>query len=153
MPVVSSFEIIERADRPILSVRGIAAMENISRIIGEGYAKIGAYLASAGTYPSDAPFVAYHNMDMQALDIEMCFPVAKPLPGNAEVKAGTIAAGKFVYGMYRGSYEDIGPAYEEMTKWMQEKGLKDNGVFHECYLNGPEGPPEEYLTMMLIGIQ
>ncbi len=153
MPIVSSFEIMERGERPILSVRGTTTMENMSQVIGEGYSRIGAYLAEAGTYPSDAPFVVYHNMDMQALDIEMCFPVAKALPGNAGVKSGTVAAGKFVCGMYRGPYEDIGPAYEEMTKWMEEKGLKDNGVFHECYLNGPEGSPEEYLTMMVIGIQ
>ena len=61
--------------------------------IGESYAKIAAYMGEKGVHPSGEPFVAYHNMDMQDLDVEIGFPIASPIPGKADIKSCSIPAG------------------------------------------------------------
>jgi len=45
-------------------------------------------LNELGEKPLEAAFAAYYNMDMENLDVEMGFPVAKPLAGRGEIKAG-----------------------------------------------------------------
>ena len=77
---------------------------------------------------------------MQNLDVEIGFPVASPLPGKGEIQAGLIPEGKIVFCMYLGGYGEIGPVYEEMAKWITDKGLIPEGTAYEYYYNDPEFP-------------
>ena len=153
MPRVSNFEIIQRGEQLILSIRKRTPIHNISAVIGEAYEKMSVYLKGIDMYPSDAPFVTYHNMDMQDLDIEMCFPVCKLLEGNEEIKSNAVPAGKFVFCIYRGPYTEIEATYTEMSKWIEDNGLKTTDIAYECYYNGPEFPQNEALTMILMPIE
>jgi hypothetical protein len=44
-----------------------------------------AYLKELDEYLAYVPYVAYHNMDMQNLDIEIGFPVAKELESKNDI--------------------------------------------------------------------
>jgi len=149
MPRVSNFEIMVREKQPALSVRVTTSVEKLSQVIGESYGKIEAYMKETGTFISDIPYVTYHNMDMQNLDVEMGFPVAAQLAGNDEVKPVSTPAGKFIFCMYRGPYTEIEPTYNEMMKWIEDNGFQPAGAMHEYYYNGPDFPQSEALTMIL----
>ena len=69
-------------------------MQDLPQALGKAYGAIMQYLGELGMPPAGAPFVAYFNMDMQDLDIEIGFPVMQPLPGKGEVQASAIPAGK-----------------------------------------------------------
>jgi len=90
---------------------------------------------------------------MQDLDVEIGFPVAEALPGNDEVKASSIPAGKYVAAMHRGPYTEMEPTYKEMMEWMKNNQLEATGTAYEVYYNGPEFPPEEALTMVLMPVK
>jgi effector-binding domain-containing protein len=108
-----------------------------------------ARLKEKGENLADTPFLIYHNMDMAALDIELCFPFAAPKAPDGYFTAGNVAAGKFVTACYRGPYADIGPTYEDMMKWMADNGHVSTDIWHEAYLNGPgEVGEDDYLTMI-----
>ena len=49
--------------------------------------EIAQYLAEQSEQPAGAPFVAYYNMDMQNLDVEIGFPVTACLPVEVRSKA------------------------------------------------------------------
>jgi effector-binding domain-containing protein len=53
--------------------------------------------------------------------------------------------------IYTGPYEECGPAYEEMGKWMAEKKLEGTGVAIEFYLNDPQvdSPAQTRIEMPL----
>ena len=90
---------------------------------------------------------------MQDMDVEMGFCVARPLPGKGDVKAGEIAQGKVASYMYKGPYSEMEPVYNEIFKWINEKGYQPKGVYYEYYYNSPGEVSEgELLTRIVIPI-
>jgi len=152
MPRISNVEVLQKNEQPTLSIRTKTQVEKLPILIGESYGKMSAYLKELGEFLEDVPFVAYHNMDMQNLDVEIGFPVTKALPGKGEIKSGVIPAGKIVFCMYRGAYSEMEPIYNEMSKWIEDNGLKAVGTAYEHYYNGPGFPESEMLTMIVMPI-
>ncbi len=146
MPLISDINLLQKPEQNILSVRLRTPVEKLPMHIGESYAKIAAYLGEKGIHPSGEPFVSYHNMDMQDLDVEIGFPIASPIAGKDDIKSSSIAAGKFLFAMYQGPYEQMKDAYDEMGKFIEEKKLKPSGIAYEIYYNGPDVPPDKLLT-------
>lgn len=140
--------------QPILSIRTKTNMENLSKTIGESYAKIIEYITQLEEQFTDAPFTAYHSLDMRDMDVEMGFPVAKLLPEKAEIKASTIPEGKAVSCMYKGAYSRMEETYEEILKWISENDYEPTGVYYEYYYNSPADVPEsELLTRIVIPVK
>lgn len=152
MPRITNIELMMQNEQHTITIRTRTAVQNLPQFIGESYGRMGAYLSENGGYLSEVPFVAYHNMDMQDLDVEAGFPVATALEGRDEIKSGIIPAGLIVFCIYRGPYDGIGPVYEEMAEWISKNGLIPSGSAYECYYNGPEFPPEELLTKIVMPV-
>lgn len=150
MPRISNIEILQKAEQPTISIRTNTKVENLPMLIGESYGKMAVYLKEIGEFLSDVPYVAYHNMDMQNLDVEIGFPVSKPLPGKDSILSGFIPAGKVIFCMYRGAYSEMEAVYGEMSKWIEENNYKPVGTAYEHYYNGPEFPESEMLTMIVM---
>ena len=93
------------------------------------------------------PFVVYHNLDMQNLDVELGFPVLKELPGKDDIQPGKILAGKYGVCHYTGPYEKMVPAYDALNNLIKENGFETTGIAYEYYLNGPQdAAPEDLKT-------
>ena len=143
-------ELIDRSAQPTLSIRTRAAVQNLPQVLGGAYGKVMQYMGELGETPGGAPFVAYYNMDMQDLDMEIGFPVLSALPGRAEVQAGQMPAGKAATCLYTGPYNEIAPAYNDLSAWMAAQSLHPTGVAYEFYLNDPEHtPPAELQTLIM----
>jgi len=144
-------EVVEQEAINSLVVRTRCPVNDLPKAIGEGYGLIMGYLGELGKYPSDAPYVAYFNMDMQDLDIEMGFPVAEEIEGKGTVVKSQVPAGRYAVCMYKGPYSDIGSAYDAVMLWLEENSLQYSGTAYEFYLNDPASvPPEELLTKIMI---
>ncbi len=148
MPRISNIEILQKREQPTLYIRTRTKVENLPALIGESYGKMAAYLQEIGAYLSEVPYVAYHNMDMQNLDVEIGFPVASQLPGKGEIQSGSIPAGKIVFCMYRGPYSEMAPVYDEMAQWITKNNFTPAGTAYEHYYNGPEFSESELLTLV-----
>lgn len=153
MPRISNIEILQKMEQPTLFIRTAARVQDLPVMIGQSFGKLAAYLQELGEFLSDVPYVAYHNMDMQNLDVEFGFPVAGPLPGKAEIQAGSIPAGKIIFCMYQGAYSAMEPVYGEMVKFIADHHLKPVGTAYEHYFNGPEFPESEMLTMIVMPVK
>ncbi|WP_292364005.1 GyrI-like domain-containing protein [Methanoculleus sp. UBA208] len=152
MPRVSNIDILRKREQPTLSIRTRTKVEDLPVLIGESYGKMAAYLKELGEFLSDMPYVAYHNMDMQNLDVEMGFPVPKALPGKGDIQSGSMPEGNVVFCIYRGPYREMASTYNEMANWIEKNGLKPVGTVYEYYYNGPEYPESELLTMIVMPI-
>jgi effector-binding domain-containing protein len=147
-------EFKEQKKQSVLSIRTRTALDNLPNIIGDSYHRIAAYLEELWEQPADVPFTAYYNMDMQNLDVEMGFPVARPLPGKGDIKAGEIAEGKVAWYMYKGPYSELEPVYNGIFRQIAEKGCQPKGVCYEYYYNSPgEVPDNELLTRIVIPLK
>lgn len=145
-------KIKKQPEQPVLSIRTKTSVQELPQLLGASYGAIAQYLGSLGENPAGAPFVAYYNMDMQDmqdLDVEIGFPVSKPLAGKDNIQPGKVFGGKVGTCLYVGPYSDCKPAYEALTQFIKDKGHEPTGVAYEFYLNDPATvKPDELQTQI-----
>jgi effector-binding domain-containing protein len=138
-----SYEIklLELPDQPTLAMRSIMPVGKLPEFFGKAYGGVMAYLGESGEYPAGMPFGAYYNLDMNALDVEAGFPVAKKFEGKGEIKPGVISGGKFITTIHVGAYDAVKVAYDALAQWAKENGYEPTGIAYEYYLNDPSSDP------------
>ena len=147
-------ELLDRASQPTLVIRTRTPVQRLPQVVGQAYGAIMEYAGQLGVYPSGAPFVAYYNMDMEDLDMEIGFPFAQKPAAKGAVLAGEIPGGKAAACLHVGPYDQIGAAYEALQKWMQANGYEPTGVAYEFYLNDPQAtPPAELQTQLVFPLK
>ena len=147
-------EINELPEQPVLAVRTRSSVFKLPKVLGIIFEKFDKRFKELGEEPAGAPFVAYYNMNMFNLDIEIGFPVTKVLQDDQEIKAGKIPAGKFAVVMHQGPYSKIRPAYDALKKFIKSQDKKATGVAYEYYLNDPKiTKPEDLLTRVVFPLK
>lgn len=150
-----SIEVREQRQQDVLSIRMKMRAEKLPMVIGESYAKIASYLEELGVEPAGPPFVAYHNLDMENLDVEMGFPVDEVIPGQGDLCPGEVERGQVVSCMYEGAYEGLPKVYEAINEYIRENGYTAKGIAYETYYNSPDDVrnTEELLTRIDLPIR
>jgi len=143
-------KIESKPQQAAMVIRTHCAVGQMPAVLGEGYGKVLAYIQAAGKYPSNPPFVAYYNLDMQNLDIELGFPLEEPLPESGDIHPVIYPAGDYASLLYIGPYDQCAPAYEELARFIQEAGREPTGVAFEYYLNDPSEPPFEEPQTLIV---
>ena len=139
------YEIKEMPERYALIIHRTLPLSELPQAIGESYHALAGYLAQLGEQACDVPFTAYHNMDMERLEVDMGFPTLLPLPGNDRIQTITLPAGQVATGMYKGSYSRMEPFYKAMAEWVASQGGEPTGLAFEYYYNSPQDVPESEL--------
>lgn len=140
-------QIVETEEQPVLSVKITTSVSNIPNVVGRIYGQIANYIVEKGEEPIGPALIAYYNMDMENLIIEIGFPVARKFDGKDDIVLRHIPAGRKATVFHKGAYSEIGPVYEQLTKYIREKGYEPTGVVYEYYYNSPgEIPESELLT-------
>ena len=143
-------EIIETEAQPVLSIRVITSLNELPEELGYSYDAIIKHMNLMGEQPSDMPFVAYYNLDMDNLDVEIGFPTSRELAGIHDIEVSEIPAGLKAVCMYQGPYSEMEPVYDAMHDWLEENDYEPTGVVYEFYYNTPEEVPEsELLTKIM----
>lgn len=150
MPRITDLVLVHRSDQPKLFIRTTTSVHELPRLIGDSYGKLAHYMEELDALPADIPYVAYYNMDMEHLDVEMGFPVHQIYPGSGVIKTGVQKGGKAVFCIYLGPYPQMAPTYQEMMQWIQDHDEQPDGTSFEYYYNGPEYPEEQLLTKILM---
>ncbi len=147
-------DIKDQPEQPVFSLRTRSSVVALPKTLGKAFVKLEKRLKELGEQPSGAPFVAYYNMNMLNLDIEIGFPVSKLLESDSEIQTRTIPAGKYAITVHRGPYNKVGPAYAALKKKVKEAGLTATGVAYEYYLNDPGvTKPNDLLTQVVYPIK
>ena len=128
-------------------------MTDFSDFAGYTFDKVTKYLDCLSELPGGAPIVCFHNMDLENLDVEIGFPVAKPLSGKDDIIANTLPSRKTVSAIDLGPYEKQDPTLEELFAWIQSNGYEMQGDIYYQYLNDTERSENELLTKMILPIK
>lgn len=136
--------------QPALAARQVAPVEKLPEVLGRVFGAIMDYLGELKKKPAGPPFVAYHNMDMKALDVEVGFPVLKALPGKGDLKPVTIPGGEVATCMHTGPYEAIKDTYAAFSEWIKQQKVEPAGPVYEFYMNSPEQVPVDKLKTRLM---
>ncbi|NWG14782.1 MAG: MerR family transcriptional regulator [Acidobacteria bacterium] len=112
----------------------------------------------AGRYIRGKPMNLYYDSEYkdEDADIESCFPVSG-IKGPGVLSLHTLPAGRCVYVVHKGPYEQIGRSYERLMRYIQQKHYQALPPSREIYLKGPgmifRGNPRKYLTEIQILIE
>ncbi len=121
---------------------------------GKGFAKIGR---SFGRHISGSAMLLHYDTEYKEddADFEACMPVkqAKNVDGIA---VRDLLATKCVALIYKGPYDQLGPSYEKVLKYVKQKGYTITSPTREVYIKGPgmifKGNPKNYVTEIQIPI-
>ncbi len=138
-------EIKEVKEQHTLMKRFTTPVGELSNVMGTVYGEIAAHMQQHGIPFAGPPFALYHNMDMEALDMEIRFPVLNAVEGSGEVKAGKIPGGKVATTIHAGPYSTMEETYTRLMGFVDEKKLTVTEWMYETYLNSPEEVPEAEL--------
>ncbi|PKM96371.1 MAG: transcriptional regulator [Firmicutes bacterium HGW-Firmicutes-1] len=153
MSIISKIDLYELPKQHVLSIRTIIHFDDYPRNAELAYRKIMEYANKNEFLLSGGPFVCYHNADLENLDVEMGFPVAKPVKGEGDIVGYTIPVQKAVSGIFLGSYNDTDPLMMEIIQWISEHGHEQQGGIFNYYLNDENRPADELLTQIVVPIK
>lgn len=151
--MVYQCEATERPAQPVLSIRTATRVQELPNLLQLSYGRLFGYLNELGESPGGMPFAAYHNFDMQNLDVEIGVPTTHALPRRGEIASGEIPGGSYGITLHTGPYEKLNEAYEALGAWIAQQGYAPGGVVYEFYLTGPEVPPEQTQTQIMMPLK
>jgi effector-binding domain-containing protein len=135
---VATYQVVSRevGAQRVATIRERVPMTVIGKAIGEGLAEVARAAEAAGAEIDGLPFAIHHAMDLGGVDLELGFPVL----GEVEVgrvHSTTLEGGRMACVVHTGSYEEVGSAYDALTRWVQLHGERVVGPPCEVYLNEP----------------
>ncbi len=136
----------ERQPQPTLCIKTRAPATELRAVLGKAFGEVLAVMQAQGQQPVGPPFVGYGNYDMTDLDLEIGFPSATPLEGRGDVVPSVLPGGTWASTMHVGPYDQVGPAWEALHRFIVTKQRQVGGRGYEFYFDGPDTPPEALRT-------
>lgn len=138
-----------------LGQRFTSELTAIGHDVQAAFGRLYGRITEAGSTPSGPPFLIASPPAAGAMEVEVgapCVPVPEPAPG---LHSGHFDAGRAAVLLYRGPYEGIGRAYEDVFAWIGRNGFTPAGAAREVYLNGPAEAqtPNDYLTEVVVPVR
>jgi len=152
MPNVSKVRLYEQPEQYVLSIRKTIRFNDYEAVAKDAYNQIAVFADQHNILFSSGPFVCYHNTDLENLDVEMGFPVAKLITANEEIKGHSIPMQKAVSGLFLGGYAETDPLTFEIMQWITEHGYVQQGPIYNFYLSDGDNPTNEQLTQIVIPV-
>ena len=135
----TKIEVKELADQPVVGVRFKTTLASIGENIGKAFGLLFGYIGMSGATVAGPPMAIYHDEEFKEddIDAEVCVPVSKVLPGEADIRGWVLPGGMVASTVHTGSYSDIGPTYETLMQWIRENDFMPIGPPREIYLSDP----------------
>lgn len=142
----STFEVVEKNVDPLL-VAGLR-MKGRYEDVGNGFSQLGKKVGRYISGPALSLLYDGEYMEENA-DLEPCVPLRKQVDVEG-ISVRELSGGPCVTLLHKGPYTEIGRSYEQIMKYLNEKGYQALLPSREVYLKGPgmifKGNPKKYLT-------
>src|SRR5437762_3233531 len=123
MSFITEPKVEDRKEQPYMGIRTPATMQNLDRVIPQCLDEVFGLLGKHGVGPDYAPFIRYYVINMECqMDVEVGIPVASALPGEGQIQAGVLPAGRYASLVYTGIDNGI-RANAALLDWGAQKGL------------------------------
>ena len=140
-------ELIELPEQPVAVVHGRIEVSEVAGFLGAAFAEVFRVVGAQGLAPAGPPFGRFHPMN-GTFDVEAGVPVTRAITPAGRVAPGVLLGGPVATVVHRGDYGAIGPAYQALSRWVDEHGYETVGRPWESYLDGP-GVPEPRTAVYL----
>jgi effector-binding domain-containing protein len=116
--------------------------EAIREVMGPGRKELMDTLAAQGITPAGPWFSHHLRMDPRTFDFEIGVPVSAKVTPAGRVKPSELPAATVARTIFHGSYEGLGNAWGEFTRWITAAGKTAAPSLWETYLTDPGANPD-----------
>lgn len=148
-------QIVEVEARPTVSIRQRVPMNEMTDFFDTSFATLASVLAATKAAPTGAPFALYRGMPTDEVDVEVGFPLDRPVEddvvaANAGTQASTLPGGEVATAVHRGSFDGLGGSWEALAEWISAQGRTMGPMMWEVYLTepSPDMDPAELRTQL-----
>ncbi len=135
-------EVVRSSAQATAVIRIEVPRSQIQAVMEPAITEVLQVLREQGVQPA-GPLISLHrSMDPAVFNFEVGFPVALGVRPRGRVVPSSLPAATVVRAIYRGSYEGLGGAWSELSKWMVAEGHEAGPNLWERYLAGPESGPD-----------
>lgn len=154
MSRISKITLKQLPERNVLSIRKtINFFREYSDFMSNATSDILSLIEEKNTLPGSGPTVCFHNIDLESLDVEIGYEIARSVETSGDVITQVLPSQAVVTAIDRGPYEKQDSTLNELMKWIPENGFIANGGIYYHYLNDENQPQNEYLTEMYIPVK
>jgi effector-binding domain-containing protein len=140
---MTEIQLTEHVEQPTAVVRERVALGDLPQFFGRAYHATMAAIQAQGLHPTGPPFSKYLGKPTGGVaDVEAGFPVSGAISDADGVIAGTLPGGKVVEAMHVGPYDTMQQTYEEVMRFVAERGLAPSDEMWEVYLSDPQTEPD-----------
>jgi effector-binding domain-containing protein len=138
------YEIEEKdlEDRYVATVRVITTADRIGATYGEALPEVDADIVNDGVLPTGPPFALYHAYHEDFVDMEVGFPLPRPIETSGRVFGRELMATFAAATWHHGPYDSIGKAHRAVELWLHEERKEISGPPWEVYWTGPADDPD-----------
>jgi DNA-binding transcriptional MerR regulator len=145
------------APQQLLAVRWQGPLAALGAAAGAAFGELAAHRQRAGAELAGPPLGVYHldeGFREDAVDVEWCLPVDRPLSGAGRVTGRALPGGDALCTLHAGPFEAIGPAYAAVLEAARARGLDPSGPAREVYLVGPRevADPQAFRTEVILPV-
>jgi effector-binding domain-containing protein len=106
------------APQRTLSVRFRAPLEQLSGAVKASLENLTKELRAERATAMGAPFIAYHEISADRVDLEVGVPVSEHVHGAVEVHVGTLPMGRYVTVVQHGLPPSLGEIERALDRWL-----------------------------------
>ena len=155
--VLIPYEIAIRIE-PSYMVAKLSCPSTLDRLVedgGELIYELHGILQSVGRGFEDPVMCINHDPDKKSnVIIDGCVGIKKPYPPLETAEIIDIRGGTVAWLTHKGSYNELGLAYNSLFAWSQEHGYQQRDSMREIYKNDPsEVDEEELITEVILPIE
>jgi effector-binding domain-containing protein len=124
------------------AARAILPVAEIGPWLSHVYGDVAACISRQGAAIAGPPFARYHRLISGQFSIEAGFPVSRPVTVDGEIGPSTLPGGPIASTVHVGPYDEMTPAYDALTCWVEEHGGRLAGDPWEVYFSDPATEPD-----------
>lgn len=146
------FPVVTLTPGPFACITITTPMTGIAGAIGDGFGRLSALFARAGTEMAGMPMCHYVEYDAISTTFQLGFPCRPDEVGALRAAGLSIAetpSGDIMKAVHMGPYDSVATTYDAMAAAMKAEGLVGARDMWEVYCSPPETPPEQIRTEIL----
>ena len=111
--------------------------EDISADAPRAYQQLYGSLTEQQVAPTGPARLVYLEMNDDSWRIEPCVPIAEEVRAGEGFEVHEMPGGRVVTALHVGPYDELGIAWDEVSKWVASQGHKTASQPYDVYLNDP----------------
>jgi effector-binding domain-containing protein len=136
--MIDNPQIIRTAVQETAVIRLTIPRREMCHVMGPAIREVLETVIAQGVTPAGPVFAHHFVLDPDIFDFEVGIPVGTPISPAGRVQPGKLAPARVARTVYRGPYDGLPAAWQELETWITGCGHVPAGPFREVYLSGPE---------------